>query len=131
MSKLVRLIAVVDDEEAIRRALGRLLRSADLAVETFSSGQEFLISLGDHRPDCLILDLHMPSMTGLEVQARMNEEIIRVPTIIITGHDSPESRDSAIRGGASAFLRKPVDVQTLLNAIERAVESVSTPPRTE
>lgn len=115
------LIAVVDDEEPIRRALGRLLRSAGLLVETFTTGHEFLQSLHHHRPSCVILDLHMPSINGFEVQAAMHEARTHIPTIIITGHDSADSRDRAIQGGASEFLRKPVDDKHLLIAIEKAV----------
>lgn len=112
---------MVDDEEPIRRALDRLLRSAGLLVETYASGHEFLKSLKDHRPDCLILDLHMPLIDGFEVQARMQAEQTQVPTLIITGHDSPDSRRRAMQGGAAAFLRKPADDQMLLDAIEKAI----------
>ncbi len=121
------LIAVVDDEEPVRRALGRLLRSADLAVELFPTGQEFLASLDDHRPDCLVLDLHMPSMDGFEVQSRLIGIHAAVPTVVITGHDSPEARERVLRSGATAFLRKPVNERLLLDAITRAVEAGKRP----
>ncbi len=102
-----------------------------MTVETYTDGHEFLQSLKDHRPDCLILDLHMPAINGFEVQLKMAELKQLVPTIVITGHDSPDSRDRALRAGASDFLRKPVDEQTLLSAIEKAVarndESAATP----
>ena len=121
MSKPRLLIAVVDDEEAVRTALRRLLRSASLDVETFSSGAEFLESVKEHQPDCVVLDLHMPQVNGFAVQARLAEVGSRVPIVIITGHDSSESRERALAGGAAAYLRKPVDDRALLEAIQQAV----------
>lgn len=115
------LIAVVDDEESVRIALRRLLRSANLDVETFSSGAEFLDSLKSHQPDCIVLDLHMPQVNGFAVQARLAEKRLQVPVVIITGHDSSETRDRALAGGISAYLRKPVDDLTLLAAITDAI----------
>jgi len=115
------LIAVVDDEEAIRIALRRLLRSASMNVETFSSGAEFLESMKEHQPHCVVLDLHMPQVNGFVVQARLAEAGARVPVVIITGHDSSESRARALAGGAAAYLRKPVDDQALLEAIQQAI----------
>jgi FixJ family two-component response regulator len=115
------LVAVVDDEEAVRIALRRLLRSASLRVETFSSGAEFLESVKEHQPDCVVLDLHMPQVGGFGVQARLAEAGIRLPTVVITGHDTDEARERALAGGAAAYLRKPVDDQALLDAITRAV----------
>jgi FixJ family two-component response regulator len=117
------LVAVVDDEEAVRIALRRLLRSASLSVETFSSGAEFLESVKAHQPDCVVLDLHMPHLGGFAVQARLTEAGIRLPTVVITGHDSDESRERALGGGAAAYLRKPVDDQALLDAITHAVQT--------
>ncbi len=116
------LIAVVDDEESVRRALQRLFRSAGLDVETFPSGAEFLEALKSHEPDCVVLDLHMPRVNGFDVQARMAEAAVSVPVIVITGHDTEESRARALGAGATAYLRKPVDDETLLEAIAAAVE---------
>ncbi|HEY9171177.1 MAG TPA: response regulator [Verrucomicrobiae bacterium] len=121
MSEFRPLIAVVDDEESVRIALRRLLRSANLDVETFSSGAEFLDSLKSHQPDCIVLDLHMPQVNGFAVQARLTEAHVQLPVVIITGHDSSETRDRALAGGVSAYLRKPVDDQTLLTAITDAI----------
>ena len=100
MSKDRPLIAVIDDEEPVRKALGRLLQSAGMAVETFSGGGEFLAALGTHRPDCAVLDLHMPEMTGFDVLERIAETGARVPVVVITGHDSPDAEECAMRGGA-------------------------------
>jgi FixJ family two-component response regulator len=115
------LIAIVDDEEPVRRALTRLLRSAGLDVESFPSGVEFLESIPTRRPDCVVLDLHMPLMNGFEVQARLAESSAPVPVVIITGHDSTETRTRAMAGRPLAYLRKPVNDQTLLDAIELAL----------
>jgi len=90
-------------------------------VETFSSGGEFLDGVGAREPDCLVLDLHMPGLNGFDVQARLKECGRRVPVVVITGHDAPESRQRALAGGASEYLLKPVDEQALLDAIAAAV----------
>jgi FixJ family two-component response regulator len=115
------LIAVVDDEEPIRTALMRLMRSAGLTVDTFGSGAEFLKSLVTRLPDCVVLDLHMPHMDGFNVQAHLARKCA-LPVIIVTGHDFPKARERAMAGGASAFLRKPVHDRTLLDAISAATE---------
>jgi FixJ family two-component response regulator len=115
------LVAVVDDEESVRKALGRLIRSAGYAVEMFGSGGEFMQSLKRTRPDCVVMDLRMPVLSGFELQAALQRSGVTVPVVIITGDDSPESRDRALRGGARAFLRKPVDDALLIEAIQNAV----------
>ena len=121
MTKTRSLIAIVDDEEPIRKALGRLLRSAGMNVETFPSGVAFLESLSTQIPDCVVLDLHMPAVNGFDVQARLTESGLTVPVVIITGHDSDETRDRALAGFPVAYLRKPVNDQALLDAIELAL----------
>jgi FixJ family two-component response regulator len=120
------LIAVVDDEEAVRIALRRLLRSASFNVETFSSGAEFLESLKDRHPACVVLDLHMPQLNGFAVQARLTGAGCPVPVVVITGHHSAESRERALAGGAAACLPKPVDDKILLDAINRALNPGNT-----
>lgn len=127
MSKTRPLIAVVDDEESIRKALTRLLRSAGMDVGTFPSGVEFLESIRARRPDCVVLDLHMPLMNGFEVQARLAKLSAPVPVVIITGHDSTETRDRALAGRPAAYLRKPVNDQALLDAIELALSHNAQP----
>lgn len=116
------LVAVVDDEESVRTALQRLLRSAGLGVATFASGAEFLESLksDSSRPDCVVLDLHMPQINGFAVLARLATLQNSVPVVAITGHDTPETRQRALAGGAKAYLRKPVDDKALLGAIQVA-----------
>ncbi len=122
MTKAHPLIAVVDDEEPVRTALMRLMRSAGLTVETFGSGAEFLNSLETRLPDCVVLDLHMPHMDGFNVQTHLARKCAAFPVIIVTGHghDFPKARERAMAGGASAFLCKPVHDRTLLDAISAA-----------
>jgi FixJ family two-component response regulator len=114
-------VAVVDDDEAVRRALSRLVRSLGFEAEAFASGEDFLEALETRRPDCVVLDLHMPKVSGFDVQARMAEAGVRIPTIVITGHDAPETRTRALKGGASVYLCKPLDGQVLKEAIHAAV----------
>ena len=114
------LIAVVDDEEPVRKALMRLMRSAGLSVETFDSGAEFLKSIDTRLPDCVVLDLCMPQIDGFSVQASLARNYAALPVIIVTGHDLPNARERAIARGASAFLRKPVHAGALLGAISAA-----------
>jgi FixJ family two-component response regulator len=121
MSNTRPLVAVVDDEKSVRIAVERLLRAANFDVEMFPSGVELLESLKTHRPDCVVLDLHMPHMDGFTVQTRLTEASIRLPIVIITGHDATETRERALAGGASAYLRKPMDDQSLLDAITNAI----------
>ena len=115
------LIAVVDDEASVRAALQRLIRAAGLDVKTFSSGAEVLDFVQTRQPDCIVLDLHMPDMNGFEVQARFARAGNRVPVIVITGHDTPETGARALAGGAVAYLLKPVDDRILLDAISAAM----------
>ena len=121
MTRTKSLIAIVEDEEPIRKALRRLLRSAGMDVKSFPSGVEFLESLTNQWPDCVVLDLQMPVMNGFEVQARLAELRVSVPVVIITGHDSDETRALALSGFPVAYLRKPVNDQLLLDAIALAL----------
>ena len=121
MASDVRLLAVVDDDADVRVALTRLLSSAGFAVETFASGTEFLRSIDDHEPDCVVLDLHMPEMSGFDVQGALANVHAAVPVVVITGHDTPESRVRALQLDAKAYLCKPVDDEALLAAIGTAI----------
>ena len=121
MTRTKSLIAIVEDEEPIRKALRRLLRSAGMDVKSFPSGVEFLESLTTEWPDCVVLDLHMPVMNGFEVQAQLEDLRVSVPVVIITGHDSDETRALALAGFPVAYLRKPVNDQLLLDAIALAL----------
>ncbi len=119
------LLAVVDDDADVRVALTRLVSSAGFAVETYASGAEFLRSIEDHEPDCVVLDLQMPEMSGFEVQGALSKDHAAVPVVVITGHDTPESRARALDLGAKSYLRKPVDDEALLGAIRTAVGAAS------
>jgi FixJ family two-component response regulator len=114
-------VAIVDDERSICTALQRLIRSAQMGVKTYPSGEEFLADVDTLKPDCVVLDLHMPRVNGFEVQCRLAERANPPPVIVITGHDTPEARARALRNGAAAYLLKPVDDQMLLDAIAAAV----------
>jgi FixJ family two-component response regulator len=129
MGKDPTLIAVVDDEESVRKALARLIRSAGFDVETYSSGTDFLLSLRQRRPDCVVLDLRMPHVSGYDVQQEMKVVDAGVPVVVITGDYSAGGRTRALKLGAAAYLRKPVDDATLLAAIKAAVREGS-PPQT-
>ena len=118
------LIAVVDDEESVRKSLRRLLVASELDATVYASGQEFLDSLGGHQPDCLVLDLQMPGLTGLEVQRALARARVRFPTIIITAHDEPETRARCLAAGAVAYLCKPLHDELLLDAITTAVDPI-------
>jgi FixJ family two-component response regulator len=120
MTQATPLIAIVDDEESIRRAMQRLMRSARLEVVAYRSGDEFLETLPEHRPDCIILDLHMPKVDGFRVQAMLARAGYHIPVIVITGRDTPETRALVMEGGAFAYFRKPVDGEALLDAIAAA-----------
>jgi FixJ family two-component response regulator len=121
MSESHPLIFVVDDEDAVRTALRRLLQSAEFAVDSFGSGEDFLVALNTRKPDCAILDLQMPGMSGFDVLERLAETHANVPVIIMTGNDSPEARETALNGGAAAYLRKPIGDRVLLDAISKAI----------
>jgi FixJ family two-component response regulator len=118
-------LAVVDDDADVRIALKRLVSSAGFTVETFASGAEFLRAVQDHEPDCVVLDLHMPEMSGFDVQGALASGHAGVPVVVITGHDTPESRARALRLGAKVYLCKPVNDEALLAAIGTAIGGVS------
>ena len=121
MGRDATLLAVVDDDAGVRVALARLVSSAGFIVETFASGAEFLRSVEDHEPDCLLLDLHMPEMSGFELQGALAATHAAVPVVVITGHDTPDSRGRALHLGAKAYLCKPFDDEVLLAAIDSAI----------
>jgi len=117
-------VAVVDDEESIRKSLRRLLVASDLDAVVYASGQEFLDALRGRQPDCLILDLQMPGLTGLEVQRALTSAGVRFPTIIITAHDEPEARARCLAAGVAAYLCKPLHDEMLLDAIANVIGRV-------
>ena len=120
--KKPRLIAIVDDEKAVCRAISRLVISAGLEAEMFSSAEEFLRSSRERRPDCLILDLRLPGINGLELQQKLATDHCRIPIVVVSAHDDPASRRQALQNGAFAFLGKPFNDEALLEALHSAMK---------
>jgi FixJ family two-component response regulator len=114
-------VAIVDDEEPVRKALRRLLRASGLQAEGYASGQEFLDAAAKKQPDCVVLDLHMPGMSGLQALRKLQASARALPVVVITAHDEPETRAQCMAAGAAAYLRKPLDERLLLNAISAAL----------
>lgn len=113
-------IAVVDDDDAIRRALLRLMRAAGISARAYAGGAEFLAALDDGHPCCVVLDVHMPSLSGLEVQATLALRAPAIGVILISGHQTPAEQARALRHQPLAYLSKPVNDQALLDAIATA-----------
>ena len=116
------MVFVIDDDESIRESLKSLLRSVGLGVETFASAQEFLQSTRPDVPACLILDVRMPGLSGLDLQRELTEANIHIPIIFITGHGDIPMSVRAMKAGAVEFLTKPFRDQDLLDAIQQALE---------
>jgi FixJ family two-component response regulator len=114
------LIAIVDDDPWVRRSLNRLMKSAGFKTECFASAEEFLES-ADDLLGCVILDLKLPGMNGLELQRRLADEDKRVPIVFVSAHDDRASKSQALQAGATAFLNKPFGDETLLNAVDSAL----------
>ena len=112
----IKLIAIVDDDDSVRIALEGLLKAVGLPARAFESAEEFLKSGQQHQTACLIADIRMPGMSGLELQAKLNAEHCRIPTIFITAHGDAQMRMQALRAGAVEFLAKPFDDEALLES---------------
>jgi FixJ family two-component response regulator len=117
-----RLVAIVDDDESVQRALQDLIESDDLSALCFSSAEQFLGSEARGKAACLIVDIRMPGMSGLELQAKLKAERCRIPVIFITAHGDAEMRIHAMRQGAVEFLSKPFDDAVLLEIVHTALE---------
>jgi FixJ family two-component response regulator len=115
-------IFVVDDDLAVRDSLKLLLRSVGQAVETYGSAQEFLDAYSEDRPGCLVLDIRMPGMSGLELQQKLNEKHSILPIIFITGHGDVPMAVEAMQAGAVDFIQKPFRDQDLIDRINQALE---------
>jgi len=115
------LISVVDDDDSVRESLRGLLRSVTFGVEVFTSAEEFLSSDRMRETDCLILDVRMPGMSGLELHRLLVSSHPHLPVIFITAHGDEELRSSALRGGAVDYLLKPFSDDALLNAVQTAL----------
>ena len=117
------LVAIVDDDDLMRNALQDLLKAVGLRSRAFASAEEFLNSGQQHVTACLIADIRMPGISGLELQARLNAEHFRIPTIFITAHGDAKLRMQALRSGAVEFLTKPFDDEALLESVQAALVS--------
>jgi FixJ family two-component response regulator len=118
-----KMVAVIDDDESYRVAVQRLLKSAEFPVKSFDSAETFLNSGEQHETGCLIADIRMPGMSGLELQSKLNSDHCPIPTIFITAHGDEKMRLQAMRGGAVKFLMKPFDGESLLEAVRVALKS--------
>jgi FixJ family two-component response regulator len=115
------LIAVVDDEESVRRALGRVVGAARFGGDGVAAGQEFLDSLRTRVPDCAILDYQMRGLTGRDVQRQLSLANIHIPIIVVTAHDQPTLREQCLADGAVAYLAKPLQRERLVGLINDAI----------
>jgi FixJ family two-component response regulator len=116
------MVAVIDDDEKFRAALQRLLKAAGFSVRSFASAEDFLKSGQQNETGCLITDIRMPGMSGLDLQAKLSAEHCPIPTIFISAHGDEKMRLQAMRGGAVKFLAKPFDGAILLEAVRVALD---------
>ena len=122
MAEAKAIVFVVDDDASVREGLGSLIRSAGLGVETFASAQEFLARSRPDVPSCLVLDVRLPGLSGLDLQKRMAEVNIEIPIVFITGHGDVPTSVRAMKAGAVEFLTKPFVDRDLLDAIQQAIK---------
>ena len=118
-----KLVAIVDDDELIRDALHGLMKEAGFPALAFASAEEFLNSGQQEHTACLIADIRMPGMSGLDLQSRLNEHRYRIPIIFITAQGDEKMRMQALRAGAVEFLTKPFDDEILLDSVRAALDS--------
>jgi FixJ family two-component response regulator len=116
-------IFIIDDDASIRRALGRVMKSAGLAWESYESADQFLAAADLGNVGCIVADITLIGMSGLDLKIRLNAMRHELPLIFLTAHDSAEMRAAAREAGAAAFFRKPVDTQALLDAIHWALHT--------
>jgi FixJ family two-component response regulator len=121
-----RHIAILDDDHSVRTAISRLLKTAGMDVVSYASSMGLLNSIEAEGFDCVVLDLQMPGMTGMDVLSYLRHANIRTPVVIITAHDEIGSPAACLAAGASAYLRKPLDADELIRAIGTAIQSVET-----
>jgi len=118
-----RIVSIVDDDESIREALQGLMKMAGIPALVFASAEEFLDSGQQSRTGCLIADIRMPGMSGLQLQSKLNSDHHRIPIIFITAHGDENVRIEAVRAGAVEFLTKPFDKDVLLDSVRAAFNS--------
>src|SRR5260370_1216409 len=112
-------VAVLDDDPSVRRALARLLKTEGMVVDPYATSDQLFDALALESPDCLILDLQMPKMSGLDVLNHLGQLGVGVPTIILTAYDDARSREACLNAGAVDYLRKPLTAERLIQAIGR------------
>ena len=117
------MIAIVDDDDLMRSALQGMLKAVGLPAQAFASAEEFLKSGQQSQAGCLIADIRMPGMSGLQLQAQLNAEHCRIPIIFITAHGDEKMRMQALRAGAVEFMAKPFNDEALLESVRAALES--------
>jgi len=122
MNSDAKVVFIIDDDPSVRKALTNLMRSVGLRVEAFGSAQEFLSSTRPDAPGCLVLDVRLPGLSGLDLQRQLGEGGIQMPIIFITGHADIEMSVEAMKAGAVEFLTKPFREQVLLDAVQHAIE---------
>jgi FixJ family two-component response regulator len=120
------IIAIVDDDAPLREALGSVLKAAGFVIDTFASAEEFLESPRRNHTNCLILDVRLPGMSGIELQRRLLDANYGVPIIFVTAHGDGDLRDLVMKAGAAGFLNKPVRSETLLKEIHAALDVYDT-----
>jgi FixJ family two-component response regulator len=123
--KKIGIIAIVDDDEPLREALGSVLKAAGFSIDTFASAEEFLDSPHRDTIACLILDVRLPGMSGVELQRRLIEAKSSLPIIFVTAHGDASLRELVMEAGAAGFLNKPVRSDALLKEIRRALEKTA------
>jgi FixJ family two-component response regulator len=127
--KIFALVGIVDDDQSVRDSISSLLRSAGYKTAGFESAEAYLNSDNINEPKCLLLDVRMPGLSGIQLQSELNQKKIPIPVIFITAHPDEQVRAKALEQGAIAFLGKPFNDEVLLGAIDSAVGSKGTPAR--
>ena len=118
------IVYVVDDDPSVRKALSRLIGASGYDAAVYESAEAFLAADVAAETECLVLDVHLPGMSGLDLQAELVESGVKCPIVFITAFDEDRPRTEALAAGATEFLRKPIDSDRLITAISKAIESV-------
>jgi FixJ family two-component response regulator len=113
-------VAILDDDPSVRVAISRLLNASSMIGDSFATSIDLFNAMETARPDCILVDLYMPTLDGLEVMSYLRQIGVTAPVIIITAHDDPTLRDRCLRAGATAYLRKPLEAAELLDSITRS-----------
>lgn len=117
-----RHVAIIDDDKPVRKALARVLIARSFHTKTYESAREFIASLADAIPECVIIDVHMPEMTGIELQHHLVKAGYQIPAVFITAHDEPGTREICLASGAADYLTKPLDERSLIAAVSAATK---------